>query len=118
MAQSPGIKGQTMTPVPLGGDRLLVLSNRRYGKQGIVLYIVNIAGEQWVVEHESMLWDARTETNCVNITEADSGIEAFDDFAFGLPSAIMLDTETFLAVHWCKEDGVFGIRWTKGSVLS
>lgn len=49
-----------MTPVPLGGDRLLILNNRRYGKQGIVLYIVNIAGEQWVVEHESMLWDART----------------------------------------------------------
>ena len=31
-------------------------------------------------------------------------------FAFGLPSAIKIDKGTFLAVHWCKEDGIFGIR--------
>ena len=40
---STGIRGQTMTPVWLGGDRLLVLYNRRYGRQGIVMLVVQVA---------------------------------------------------------------------------
>ena len=32
-----------MTPVWLGGDRLLVLYNRRYGRQGIVMLVVQVA---------------------------------------------------------------------------
>ena len=40
---STGIRGQTMTPVWLGGDLLLVLYNRRYGKQGIVMLVVRVA---------------------------------------------------------------------------
>ena len=36
-ARSTGISGQTMTAIPLGGDRLLVLYNRRYGDQAIIM---------------------------------------------------------------------------------
>ena len=34
-----------MTPVALGGDRLLVLYNRRYGDQGIVMLLVTFTDE-------------------------------------------------------------------------
>ena len=51
-------RGQTMTPVWLGGDRLLVLYNRRYGKQGIVMLVVQVADDGWIRGPETMLWDA------------------------------------------------------------
>ncbi len=110
-AFSTGIKGQTLSPLYLGEDRLLCLSNRRYGEQGIALYIVRFFKDRWEIETESMLWDARTSRD--ESTEEASGIEAFDDFAFGLPSAMELEKNLFLSVHWCREDGIFGIRWTK-----
>ena len=34
---------QSPPPVWLGGDLLLVLYNRRYGKQGIVMLVVRVA---------------------------------------------------------------------------
>ncbi len=111
-----GIEGQTPGPLYLGEDRLLVLSNRRYGRQGIVAYFVRLIYKDpnkvtWNIEGESLLWDAQTTRNLE--TENKKGIDAFDDFAFGLPSAIKLENGEFLAVHWCKEEGIFGIRWTK-----
>lgn len=99
-ARSTGIQGQTMTPIPLGGDRLLLLSNRRYGKQGVVMYLARFSEDKWAVESENMHWDANASRS--KSTEKISGIGAFDDFAFGLPSAIKIDDNTFLAVHWCK----------------
>jgi len=105
-----GIKGQTLSPLHLGGDRLLLLSNRRYGKQGVVCYFVRFNNDEWRVEGESLLWDAQSSRDTG--TEDKSGIDAFDDFAFGLPSAIQLADNLYYSVHWCKEDGIFGIRWT------
>ena len=43
----------------------------------------------------------------------DTGVQEFDPFAFGFPTAIRLQDDTFLATHWCQEEGTFGIRWTK-----
>ncbi len=43
-ARSTGIQGQTMTPITLGSDRLLVLYNRRYGDQGIIMNLVDLCG--------------------------------------------------------------------------
>ena len=42
-----GIMGQTMTPIPLGGDRLLVLYNRRYGQQGVIMNLVTFTDDTW-----------------------------------------------------------------------
>ena len=107
---STGIRGQTMTPTWLGDDRLLVLYNRRYGDQGVQMCLVRFTETDWHVDFEGTLWDART--SHTRAPSADS-IEELNAFAFGLPSATRLDDEHFLAVHWCKEDGVFGIRWTR-----
>ncbi len=110
-AYPTGIKGQTLTPLYLGGNNLLCLSNRRYGEQGVTAYHANIVETHWEVEPLGLLWDARASRD-INL-EKTKGIEAFDDFAFGLPSAIKLEENLFLAVHWCREDELFGIKWTK-----
>ena len=106
-----GIKGQTLSPLYLGEDRLFLLSNRRYGNQGVAAYFARFNAEGWVIEGDSLLWDARSSRNAE--TENTSGIDAFDDFAFGLPSAVRIGENLFLSVHWCREEGIYGIRWTK-----
>ena len=106
-----GIRGQTLTPVWLDGDRLLVLYNRRYGQQGVQMGLVRFNDNQWSVEFEGTLWDAASSRQ--RSSSVTSGIDEFDSFAFGLPSALRLDDKTLLAVHWCKEEGTFGVRWTR-----
>lgn len=110
-ARSTGIMGQTMTPIPLGGDRLLVLYNRRYGGQGIVMNLVTFTDDAWTIHHEGLMYDARAKRDRPENLE--TGVEEFDYFAFGFPTAIQLQDGALLATHWCKEEGAFGIRWTK-----
>ncbi len=109
--RSTGILGQTMTPIPLGGDRLLILYNRRYGQQGIIMNLVTLSGEEWVIHYEGVLYDASvTHKRPQNI---ETGVDEFDGFQFGFPTAIRLQDGTFLATHWSQENGRFGIRGTR-----
>lgn len=110
-AHSTGIMGQTMTPIPLGGDRLLVLYNRRYGEQGIMACLVTFTDNAWTVHHESLFYDARAQRQ--RPADVESGVDELATFAFGFPTAIRLLDGTLLATHWCVESGVCGIRWTK-----
>ncbi|MFV1966385.1 MAG: sialidase family protein [Pirellulaceae bacterium] len=110
-ARSTGIQGQTMTPISLGDDRLLVLYNRRYGQQAIVMCLVTLTQDGWVIWHESMMYDAKTHRK--RATDLKSGVDELDSFAFGFPTAIPLQDGSLLATHWCVENGVCGIRWTK-----
>ena len=110
-ARSTGINGQTLTPIPLGGDRLLVLYNRRYGHQGIVMGLVTFTEDDWTVRWDDLMYDARSERQ--RPADVKTGVEEFDTFAFGFPTAVGLQDGTFLATHWCRENGAFGIRWTK-----
>ena len=108
---STGTMGQTMTPVPLGGDRLLVLYNRRYGDQGVVMDLVTFTEDTWTVHYEGVMYDARAVRQ--RPTDIETGVEEFAGFEFGFPTAIRLPDGTYLATHWCKENGKVGIRWTK-----
>lgn len=110
-ARSTGIKGQTMTPVPLGGDRLLVLYNRRYGEQGIVMCLVTFTEDAWTVHHEGLLYDAG-QTRALPGPQTD-GREELRTFEFGFPTAIRLVDGTLLATYWCKREGRFGVSWTR-----
>ncbi len=109
--QSTGIRGQTMTPLPLGGDRLLVLYNRRYGAQGIVAVLATFTDTAWQVHHEQLLYDARALRD--GPASGNTGVDELASFQFGFPTAIRLQDGTFLETHWCVEQGVSGIRWTK-----
>ena len=110
-AHSTGIMGQTMTPIPLGGDRLLVLYNRRYGDQGIVMNLVTFTDEAWTIHYEDLMYDSGARRDLPQ--DVETGVEEFDSFMFGFPTALRLQDGTYLATHWCKEDGPFGIRWTR-----
>lgn len=108
--QSTGIMGQTMTPLPLGGERLLVLYNRRYGQQGIMACLVTFTDTAWTVHHEQLFYDARASRAAPG---GQTGVDELFDFQFGFPTSIRLQDGTFLATNWCVEKGVCGIRWTK-----
>ena len=108
---STNIQGQTMTPISLGDDRLLVLYNKRHGAQEIRMCLVSWTDQTWTVHHESTMYN--TESFYERESSVESGIDEFDDFAFGYPTAIRLNDGTFLATHWCHEHGKCVIRWTR-----
>lgn len=76
--------------------------------------LVRYTAELWTVEWEEMLWDARASRS---VTLSTSGLEELSTFAFGLPCVIRLDARLLLAAHWCVEDGVCLIRWTRLELL-
>ncbi len=111
---STGIRGQTLSMLSLGGDRLLVLYNRRYGQQGVVMALVEFTENQWDVEQEGLLYDARGLRDGPD--SGATGVDELASFQFGFPTTIRLSDGTFLATHWCVEQGICGIRWTKLAV--
>ena len=112
--QSTGVRGQTMSILPLGGDRLLVLHNRRYGAQGVVMCLVTFTETVWTVVADGLLYDARAFRD--GPASGNTGVDELASFQFGFPTAIRLRDGTFLATHWCVEQGKCGIRWTKLSI--
>ena len=47
----------------------------------------------------------------LHIEILESGHVDCQDSAF--PTLVRLDGDTVLTVHWCAEEGVCGIRWTR-----
>jgi hypothetical protein len=105
-----GIQGQTMTPVWLGDDKFLVVYNKRFGDQSVQMCLVRASGAQWDVEYEGTLFDGRAK---LELTDEISSQEQIGLIQFGYPMAMRLDNDTVLAVHWCVEENVCGIRWTR-----
>lgn len=112
--QDTGIRGQTLSFLPLGGDRLFVLYNRRYGQQGVVMALCTFTEANWMVLEEGLLYDAREFRDGPAATA--TGVDELSSFQFGFPTAIRLLDDTLLTTHWCVEQGVCGIRWTKLAV--
>lgn len=110
-AVSTNIKGQTMAPISVGDDRLLVLYNRRYGEQGIVMNLATFTETSWTIHYECMLFNPGINRN--RPTDPNDRAKEFGKFEFGFPTAIVLQDGTYLATHWSRESGKFGIRWTK-----
>jgi hypothetical protein len=108
--RSIGTRGQTLTVVPVEGDRVMLLYNRRYGEQGIVMALAQITEENWPIAFEGLLYDAKSRRET---RQRDDGLDEMLDFQFGFPTAIRLQDGTFLATNWSVEGGHCGIRWTK-----
>ncbi len=112
--QSTGLRGQTMSCLPLGGDKLLVLYNRRYGQQGVVMALVQFTETAWKVVKEDLLYDAQQHRDAPE--SGATGVDELASFQFGFPTAIRLNDCTILVTHWCVEHNICGIRWTKLAV--
>jgi len=105
-----GIQGQTMTPIWLSDDRFCILYNCRIGQQGVRMCLVRADETTCAVEYEGTMWDAQTS---LEWTDGMSSNDEIPHFKFGYPMAVRLDEETLLATHWCVEEDVCGIRWTR-----
>ncbi len=108
--RSIGTRGQTITVVPYDGDRVMLLYNRRYGDQGIVMALAEITAQDWPIAFEGLMYDAKARRE--GRLRAD-GVEEMSDFKFGFPTATRLQDGTYLATNWSKEGGRCGIRWTR-----
>ena len=109
--RSTGIRGQTMSALVLDPQHLLVLYNRRYGRQGVVMARVRISDTSWTVLEDDLLYDAQAFRD--GPESGSTGVDELASFQFGFPTAIRLQDGAILATHWCVEDGVCGIRWTR-----
>lgn len=105
-----GVQGQTMTPIWLEEDRFCILYNRRFGEQGVRMCLVRANDTHWNIEYEGTMWDAKSSFHW---NEEMSSNEQISKIQFGYPMAVRLDDQTLLATHWCVENGVCGIRWTR-----
>ncbi len=105
-----GIQGQTMTPLWLGDDRYLVLYNKRFGDQSVRMCLVRVSGANWTVEFEGTLFDGRAR---LELNDDVSSQEQIALIRFGYPTGLRLDAQTILTTHWCVEDDVCGVRWTR-----
>lgn len=105
---SMGIDGQTLSAVHLGGDRFLVLYNRRYGHQGIVAALVRLVGVDWIVDEELVVHDTRRTRDG---RRRDGGVDEMLDFQFGFPLATARHDGSLLVTYWAVVDGRCGVRW-------
>jgi len=105
--RATGIRGQTMCPLALDRDRILLAYNRRYGKQGIVLATVCL-GTEWTVESETLVYDAQA---LLGTGEDGAGVETFDAFRFGFPALLRLQDGAILLTYWAQPPGAdrFGV---------
>jgi hypothetical protein len=113
--RSIGTPGQTISVVPLWPDtdeHVMLLYNRRYGRQGIVMALARLADEDWPIEFDGLLHDAHASRAGV---ERESGLAEMLDFQFGFPTAIRLRDGTFLASWWSvnRPGELCGVRWAK-----
>ncbi|MAT14111.1 MAG: hypothetical protein CMJ46_02445 [Planctomyces sp.] len=116
--RSTGIQGQTMTPLAIDGDRILVTYNRRFGHQGVVAAIVTIEADGcWNIQAEELLYDAGSHKQA---EERQTGKlqDELDTFAFGFPTPLKLANDEYLMTHWSVEQGVCGIRWTRFRIVN
>ena len=106
-----GTLGQTISAQPLGGGRVLLLYNRRYGRQGVVMAIADITDEAWPIHWEGLVHDAAAERERAPGADA---IEEMKTFAFGFPTAVRLSDGDLLATWWASPDGgSTGIAWAR-----
>jgi hypothetical protein len=105
-----GIRGQTLSTVALGDDRLLVLYNRRYGRQGVVAALATLADGDWPIHDEILVHD--TGVRHERRPGAD-GIEEMVEFTFGFPTAVLTGPGEALVTYWAGPHGRVAVRWVR-----
>jgi len=104
---SMGIMGQTLSVVGLADGRLLIVYNRRYGRQGIVAALGRLEADKWTVDEETLLYDAQ---RAREERRHDEGVEEMLDFEFGFPTIVVRRDGTHLVTYWSVQDGRCGVR--------
>jgi len=106
---STGLLGQTMTPLVLPGDQILVVY-RRIDQPGLWGQLAHLEGDQWVNDDAQPLWGHGS----LGLTGADDSMVAnFQTLRFGAPCMMRCEEDRVFVAFWCYEDCVSVIRWFK-----
>ena len=106
--RSSGLRGQTCSPLWLGGDRLLCVYNRRSEQPGIRAAVVEVSPDGWQLQAEAVVWGQGAPI----AQSGGSVVGAMNDFRFGFPQLLKLGDEVLVS-YWCQEDAQFVARWTR-----
>ena len=76
--------------------------------------LVTFTDVSWTVHYEGVLYNA----NQIRQRPGDGtdGVEELDEFAFGFPTALILQDGTVFVTYWSREGGKNGISWAKVAV--
>jgi hypothetical protein len=107
-AASIGTRGQTFSALGLGGDRLLIAYNRRYGRQGIVAGLARLSDADWPVHGEIMVYGAGAFRAPPSRSD---GVTEMQDFAVGFPTFLRLSDRDILLTFWAGPGGQTAVRW-------
>lgn len=109
-ARSTGILGQSTGLAALpDGRALLVYNQRKHGEPGVWLAVSRPNESDFRLESNRIVWRAE------HATQHDSSAEhtEWEDFAFGEPSATLLQDRSILVTLWCVQPSGHGIRYIK-----
>jgi hypothetical protein len=104
--QSP-LHGQTCTPLPLPGNRILCIY-RRLDRNGLWAHLAEVRGTDWIPVSEACLWGS---DRTALAGGRDSSIQHQHTLQFGFPQVVQLEDGTAFVVFWGIEDKLSLIRW-------
>lgn len=97
---STGLQGQTLTPLALGGGRILCVY-RRMDKPGLWAQLAHIEDGRWVNGESKPLWGAQS----TGLTGASDNMASnFAVLRFGAPCLTRLNADTVHLAFWCYEE--------------
>ena len=112
--RSTGIAGQTtaMTALP-GGGALFLYCVRQANDVGIAMAHVDPTETDFGVIHQEMVWRAKR----VRQGEGSADHSAWQEFAFGEPSAVLLADREVLVTFWTMQPAGQGIMYVRLRLL-
>lgn len=104
---SMGLRGQTLAPLVLAGDRILCVY-RRIDVPGLWAQLARLDGDRWTNEGTEPLWGH----NQGGLTGSSGSMaQNFQVLRFGAPCLTRLDDGRIFMAFWCYEDTVGMLRW-------
>ncbi|HOD48736.1 MAG TPA: sialidase family protein [Candidatus Hydrogenedentes bacterium] len=104
---STGLEGQTLTPMALGGGRILCVY-RRIDMPGLWACLAHLQDGAWVTQEQVPLWGA----GACGLTGTSANMsQNFNVLRFGAPCLTRTPQGEIFVAFWCYEDCVSVIRW-------
>lgn len=94
-----GIPAQASNLTYLGGDKLLSIHCHREGETGLIVRVVDFAGDQWKTIEELDVWSNAPSREVARFKDMAVNLK------FGQASLLPLGDGEYLATHWCVEEG-------------
>lgn len=115
--QSTGIPGQVVCPLHIGGGRILLVYNLRFGDQpGVMGILSEDYGASWDFDNQIRIWDPLAHRDAARVSGDKTIAASLTEFSFGKPNASKLMNGSIMVCFWSTVDGISDIRWAKLSL--